>query len=160
MTISENIDGLHATRADLLTSISTVLADVERVENALRALGVTNFSDGSASVDVLSLASAREKRGAETGALSVLHLLFQNNPAREYDASQAYEALAAEGWTSSAANPKNVIGTSLAKLMRTGELERVRHGVYRLAPRYSDGPTEMGPSEQDPPPLIPETAGG
>ena len=165
-TISTHIQGLLSTRVALIDSISDVIQDVERVENALRALGVTDLAPykpderSPMSLTAVPNSVTPKVRHRSDGAMSALLDLCRESPTTEFDTALAFDALTERGWTSNSVSPRNIVGTSLGKLERQGDLQRVRPGVYRLAPTNVDGPTEVGPSNQNPSPVTAEAVSG
>ncbi len=87
-------------------------------------------------------------RHRSDGAMGVLRAMFLDNTGRVYDADQALSEVLERGWSTDSSSPRNVIGSSLAKLVRRGDIEKVRPGQYRMPPPAADA--EVVPAESNP----------
>lgn len=118
MTLDQVIHELQEQRRSLAD-------DLARVDRALKALGAPE-------------SNRRSER--ELGPKALLLSFFQRHPEADFTVDDALEAIKTEGWTTSSANPKNLVASTLGALARADDIDRVGPGVFRLRLDGEGGP--------------------
>lgn len=113
----------------LLDARTSLLGQLAAVNQALHALG----RDGDGHLDRRRAGGATVRRLRPDGARAAILELLDARRRDAFDRTAIQELIEAGGWHTASPDPRHVVASTLARMERSGEVERTATGRYRLA---------------------------